>query len=134
MSGDINGATECVMGSVPCLLPNELLFINKDSKHLKYRNSRVQLVEQYLILLIELIHLIHDVFLKPPHQVLESCSGIKVFLLEPLLLMLLLWDVWIVNACQVLCVLDLVDSLDEVFLALAFRILVVETGLGAPEA
>ena len=94
----------------------------------------MQLIKQDLILLIELIHLVHDVLLEPPHQVLKSSSSIKIFLLESLFLVLLFWNIWVVNASQVLGILDLVYFIDQVFFTITFRVLVLlKIGARSPE-
>jgi hypothetical protein len=62
---------------------------------------------------MKLIHLIHDVFLEPSHQILEICRGVEVFLFKSLLLVYLTRHVWIVDTCQILSILDFVDFLNE---------------------
>ena len=125
MSGHIDRATECVMSGIPSLLPDKFLLINKNPEHLKYRNSGVQFIQQDLILLIKLIHLVHDVLFEPPHQVLESSSGIEIFLLESLFLVLLLWDIWVVNTSQVLSILNLVYFVYQVIFTTTIGILIL---------
>ena len=70
MRGYINGARIGIMSRIPGLLPSQPFLIDQDSQHLQNRDCRVHFVEQNLVLLIKLVHLVLDIFGKAAHQIL----------------------------------------------------------------
>ena len=102
------------MSGVPGLLPAQLLLIDEDTEHLQNGHGRVHLIEQYLVLLVELIHLILDILREAAHQVLKCGRRVEVFLAKAVLLMHLTWNVRVVYRREVLSVLDLVNFVDEI--------------------
>ena len=70
MSSYVDGAAIGVMSGIPGLLPDQLFVIYQDPEHLQDGDGRVKLIEHNLVLLVEFVHLVHDVFLKSSHKIL----------------------------------------------------------------